>query len=372
VGVESGDYSAQRVLHDAGKTCTDTTVVIRPISGAVSIHSPNCAPTPIDCGALVLGNSVSSIGAPSWLTLRGIRIMGDLGIYGNGREHGDHLTLDRITGGGGFVSDAPNFVLSNSSMGPCQNADVVPHQTPCAGNFIFASQDNGYATTARLMNVTFHDFTKATVNSHFECLFVLDVTSVVIENSRFYNCMEAGIQLEYRVTPRNVTIQNNWFGRTADEGGASQQCNAIRLSGNEGTMTNTLIRFNSFAHGQGVIHASGTPTSGVRIIGNTFGLDPTHYCATGTVGFAGAMYDRNVWEGHPWGTNSRTVSNITRLYVNGSDLADGDYHLVPRKTVADGLVTGTSRDYDLPHDRDGHARKGAREAGADERPTRGP
>jgi len=119
-------------------------------------------------------------------------------------------------------------------MGPCQADDVSPHETPCAGNFIFASQDNGHATTARLVHDTFHDFTKATVESHFECLFILDVTSVVVEDSRFYNCMEAGIQLEYRVTPQSITIQNNWFGRTADEGGAAPECNAIRLSGNRG------------------------------------------------------------------------------------------------------------------------------------------
>src|SRR5262249_35752249 len=151
-----------------------------PIGGAVSIYSPSC---PNDCMAPVLGGSGPSISAPSWLTPQGVRIMGDLGGYGNGREQGGHLTPDHITRGRGFVSDATNFVLSNSSMGPCQNDDVSPHQTPCDGNFIFASQDNGYATTARLVHDTFHDFTKATVESHFECLFILDVTTVVVEDS---------------------------------------------------------------------------------------------------------------------------------------------------------------------------------------------
>lgn len=182
--------------------------------------------------------------------------------------------------------------------------------------------------------------------------------------------MEAGIQLEYRETPQSVLIQNNWFGRTSDAGGTAPECNAIRLSANAGTQTNTLIRYNSFAHGQGVILSSGSPTSGVRIIGNTFGLDPTDYCATGKVGFAGATYDYNVWERHPWGAHSRTVSNITKIYVNGGDLADGDYHLVRGKTAADGLVTGTSPDAELSRDRDGNVRMSPRDAGADQRAAR--
>lgn len=183
VGVEAGTYPAQTIGYDRGKTCADETVVIQPLSGAVRVQSPSCSPTPKDCMALVLGNAVTSVGAPSWLTIRRIAIMGDLGIYGNGGAQGDHITLDYIAGGGGFVSDATNFVLSNSSMGPCENNDVSPHDTPCDGNFIFASQDNGSATTATLVHDTFHDFTKATVDSHFECLFILDVTSAVVEDS---------------------------------------------------------------------------------------------------------------------------------------------------------------------------------------------
>ncbi len=370
VGVESGAYPAQTIVYEGSRTCTGEAVLVQPLEGAVSIRSPNCMPTPEDCTALVLGRDVSSVDAPSWLTIRGIRILGDIAVYGNGGAQGDHITLDRVAGGGGLVSDATNFVLSNSVMGPCQNDDVRPHETPCDSNFIFASQDNGSATTATLVRDTFRDFTKAGVDSHFECLFILDVTSVVVENSRFYDCMEAGIQLEYRETPRSVTVQNNWFGRTSDADGTVSECNAIRLSGNAGTLTNTLIRFNSFAHGQGVIHSSGSPTSGVRIVGNTFGLDPTEQCATGTVGFAGAAWDYNVWEGHRWGAHSRTVSNIGKLYVNASDLADGDYHLVSRKTAADSLVTGTSPDDRLSRDRDGQLRRGARDAGADQRVIR--
>ena len=370
VGVESGAYPAQTIVYDGSKTCTREAVLIQPLEGAVSIRSPNCMPTPKDCNALTLGKQLSSVDAPSWLTVRGIRILGDVAVYGNGGAQGDHITFDRVAGGGGFVSDATNFVLSNSIMGPCQNHDVRPHETPCDANFIFASQDSGYATTATLVHDTFHNFTKATADSHFECLFILDVTSVLVEDSRFYDCMEAGIQLEYRETPRSVTIQNNWFGRTSDADGEVPECNAIRLSGNAGTLTKTLIRFNSFAHGQGVIHSSGSPTSGVRIVGNTFGLDPTEECATGTVGFAGAVYDYNVWEGHPWGTHSRTVYNIGKLYVNASDLADGDYHLVSKRTAADSLVTGTSPDDLLSRDRDGQSRRAPRDAGADQRVIR--
>ena len=300
VGVESGDYPAQKVVHDKAKTCSDSTIVIRPISGAVKLHSPNCEPTPIECGALVLGDSVSSVGAPSWLTLRGIRIMGDLGIYGNGHERGDHVTLDHIVGGGGVVSDATNFVLSNSSMGPCQHDDVTPHTTACqqlhlrfAGRWLCHHGDDHQRHLPRLHQ------------SHWRLSFRVslrsDVTRVVIQRSWFYNCMEGGIQLEYRQTPASVLIQNNWFGQTSNNGGATGECNAIRLSSNAGTQTNTLIRYNSFAHGQGVILASGSPTSGVRIIGNILGLDPADYCATGRVGFSGAVYDSNVWERHNWG-----------------------------------------------------------------------
>lgn len=367
VGVQPGAYPAQRIVYDGHKTCTNAPVLIRPIKGAVSVQSPSCTPSPQQCNALILGNEVTDVGAPSWITIQGIGVRGDVEVYGNGGAQGAHITLDRIKGGGGVVSDALNFVLSNSSMGPCQNDDYSPHQTPCDNNFIFASQDNGYATTARLVHDTFHDFTKATVDSHFECLFLLDVTTVVVEDSWFYNCMEAGIQLEYRETPRSVVIQNNWFGQTSDEGGRSSECNAIRLSSNDGTQTNTLIRYNSFAHGQGVILSSGTATPGVRIIGNLFGLDPTADCATGKVGFANAFYDYNVWERHHFGGNSRTVSNISRLYVNGNDLAQANYHLIGRKTAADGLVKGTTSDYRLSRDRDGHRRSAPWNAGADQR-----
>ncbi len=64
-------------------------------------------------------------------------------------------------------------------------------------------------------------------------------------------------------TPTSVTIQNNWFGQVNDYDTDFARCGAIRFSANA-PISNTLIRYNSFAAGQGIVASSGSPTSSVQ------------------------------------------------------------------------------------------------------------
>jgi hypothetical protein len=276
--------------------------------------------------------------------------------------------------GGGAISDAPNFVLSNSDSGPCYNpADYGSGggRWCLAANFTIAAQ-NGRPddTTALIDNVTFHDYMKSTAGSHGECFFPLDVKTLTVQNSRFYNCHEAGIQMEFMTTPQSILIQNNWFGLTADTGGAGDnRCGAIRFSANA-PWGPTLIRYNSFAHGQTVLKSSGGTDGVVSVVGNLLGVNPNGSCAEQTpAAISNFSYDSNIWEGADYGSHSSHVANIGSLYVNPAIDGAGDYHLAgaPGSTPADSYVTLTTSNASLSTDREGNPRAAPRDAGADER-----
>ena len=75
-----------------------------------------------------------------------------------------------------------------------------------------------------------------------------------------------------------TTIQNNWFGRAADSVSGGQRCEGITWGANSGSLSNVLIRYNSFAGGEGPFGSSGSPTSSFRILGNLVGIEPTGSC----------------------------------------------------------------------------------------------
>ena len=142
---------------------------------------------------------------------------------------------------------------------------------------------------------------------------------------------------------------------------------------NAGALSNILVRYNSFAAGQGIVASSGSPTSSTRIVGNIIGLDPTAgSCseATPPAPAGNAVYSGNVWIGHDYGTNSTHVANtaaFNALYVNSSDLAAANYHLSgrPGSTVADNHVPCASGDANLTVDQAGNTRPGPGDTNCD-------
>ena len=390
VGVQAGNYAEQTILYS---DCPESApaITFEPVSASAApavgagTNAPNLGGTcNNDCGGLTLGSpSVTNHSSPSYLTFENLKIQGSFQIAGNGDggTEGKNLTFDHVSSGAIAASGATNLTLTNSDMGNCYNpADFSGHICEASNsNFFSQCGSCGPArvqTSATFTNDVFHDYIKNSASSHGECLFPGDVTTLVVQNSWFYHCEEAGIQLEFLETPTNITIQNNWFGQVNDFDSDFARCGAIRFSANA-PISNTLIRYNSFAAGQGIVASSGSPTASVRIVGNIIGMDPTGgSCseATPPAPAGNAVYSSNVWIGHDYGTNSAHVANtaaFNAMYLNGSDLGSGNYHLSgsPGSTVADNHVPCSSGDAALNIDRAGDARPQGTtcDAGSEER-----
>lgn len=384
VGVAAGNYPAQTITQ-ANCPNTAPAIVFRPISASVLPSVGASANAPVinsactnDCpNALNLGTPGSDCAGtnhdgPSFLTFQNFVINSGFLICGGHPNfaQGTNITLDQIDVGAFEASGVTNFVLKNSLLHDCWNSADFSGHTCLASQSRFWSQCSscgpaGRATiTATLTNDIFRNYVKGSTASHGECLFPLDIDTLVVQNSWFYNCELQSIQLEYSETPNSVIIQNNWFGRTTDLQGATDRCGALNFPANSGTITNTIIRYNSFADGEGITNSSGNLTSGTRIIGNIVGLGQNDSCAENTPPLGGnghtdaSVKSGNVWKGVNYGSNSVNVPNVTTLYINGTNLGSANYKLsgAVGSTVADNLVPCSSGDALLTSDKDGTAR----------------
>ena len=352
VQVAGGSYRYQEIDTDSSKNCSSF-VTFQPAAGqSVTVTSTgNGSSCPSqDCVALAVGRLQSANGG-HWVRISGITVAGDFQGY-----NADHVELVNVNGGGGTVREVSNFVISGGNYGPCQSAAVSPHTTPCNSNWMFDGSNGQNSVT--IQNASFHDFTFADPD-HFECMFLSSGQSFLIQNNRYYNCHTYDIMIQKASSPClcGIVIQNNWFGYTGGSGipGPSRS-SAINLESPD----DALVRFNSFAAGQGIDHEANTARNS-RIIGNVFGI------AAGCV--PGASYAYNLWTSGSCGATDRNLGGANPPFLNGSDGAAGDYHLTGAtgSTLADNLVTPTTSDYTLTTDRDGNPRTAPRDAGADAR-----
>ena len=281
----------------------------------------------------------------------------------------DHVSTGATSPG----RPSATYCSRTRTSGPCYNdEDTWSGNRACSSHY---SADFSYAgsgggrqkTSGTFTHDVFHDYESNTSGDHGECYFTLDARVFTIEDSRFYNCDIAGIRIERINNPadESLTIQNNWFGLTAETQGGSTRCSGVTWGSNSGSLQHTLIRYNSFADGQGPVGSSGSPTSTFRIVGNIIGLDPvTDSCAEATPvtgNYGSAIVSGNVWVGHDFGTNSAHVTNesaFNAMYMNSSNLGSANYHLSgsPGSTPADNHVPCSSGDAALSADTDGNSR----------------
>jgi hypothetical protein len=208
-------------------------------------------------------------------------------------------------------------------------------------------------------------------------MFLLGGTNITIERSHFYNCeiYDIFIQANGPHPIRRVTIQNNWFGRTAQASGALRgSAVAIGQHKDSSLLTDVLIRYNSFAPGEALLDEDYVfeRYRNVRAVGNIFGVagnDTTN--PRGGGGFRNCLpsiaYDYNVWTSGSCGKHSRELGGGEMPYVNPSDGRSGNYRLSGPRTAADDFVAGTAPGAALGVDYDGQRRRAPRDAGSDER-----
>jgi hypothetical protein len=326
-------------------------------------------------GETVLTDDIGGVG--SWWTLENITL-GNTGsalhAEVGAQSPASHVTLNNITGGRVYLTNVSNVLVENSHFGPCY-AKVSPDPSPdpnvtCNSN---VKIDGGSNITFK--NNVIHDFIDDDSNpatNHFECSFIRGGSNITFDSNKFYNCQIYAIFIQDSFSVINgVTIENNWFWATQNLIGA---CSADRVCptpdtrdsavtfGGSSSMTNILVRYNSFDPGNGIVNEVNAGTN-VRVVGNIIGFSGT---CIGAV-----TYAYNVWL-----TGSPSTCNATDTQATSPFVLDGqsgttldDLHLGPSpctSNTAVNLVTPNTADYQLNYDIDGNARNssGPRDAGA--------
>ena len=159
-------------------------------------------------------------------------------------------------------------------------------------------------------HVLFHDIRidpSVVPAQHGECLFVQEADGLTIRNSTFRDCSDFDIyfhQISGGGNPRNVLLENNFFGATTEGGFYT-----LFFRNDRGeSLTNIRVAFNSAAQG---FHFDEDGTiSNVSVLGNTYG--PSRQCSHGVV------YAYNVIQGTKCGS---TDANAPTGFV---DPATGD------------------------------------------------
>jgi hypothetical protein len=302
-------------------------------------------------GGVILGTNSGgfSANAPDNITLRGFAYTGIIKMWGNAKN----ILVDNVNGGGFLVQGATNVTVKNSDLGPCPSSGPGT----CSRIFVLDASKAGEPPTTNVLfeGNTIHDFTITPGSGdHWECVFAAGGTNVTFRGNKFWNCetnaMAIGPGGCACGTYLNWVIDNNWFGRTCCFG-TSNRNTAVNITSN----ILVLVRFNSFADGQTYVNEGGSSTPNVRVIGNILGSPG---CTAGTV------YQFNLIRGGTCGTSSLNIPALP--YVNGSNQAAMDYHLIPN-SPAERFVPLTSLDASLAVDKDGDPRAVPRDAGSDER-----
>lgn len=366
--VLAGAYPAQTILADRSKN-NGRDVVLEAAPGALVRLT----------GRLSLGSGTGGADdAPSHLVLRNLTAPKQrVQVLDPAR----YITLSHLQAGSFYLDGAQHVTVTGGSYGNCGSEDAGC-EGGGAGSQNWIKDDISGSRTSDIVvrGVTIHDYLLQRSGDHYECLFILGGTRITVEGSRFYRCEIYDIILQANgPNPiSGVTIQNNWFGRTEQQGGTLRGSAVVLAQHSDSRpLSDVLIRFNSFALGEGLVDegfAFGAYT-GVRAVGNIFGTD-----GGGTTNPAGGggfrdclpavAYDSNVWRAGSCGRNSRSLRGGPMPYVNTSDLGAMNYHL-GHAAIAQNAVRCASADCSLRVDIDGqrrpHPANSARDAGADER-----
>lgn len=276
------------------------------------------------------------------------------------------VTIDRIRGGTIAVNGARNVTVKESDLGPCYSGR--PLVGNCTGNFKIQGWTSGGRTYAasniNIEHNRIHDFID-NADTHWECVFVDWGVNITFDANRFYDCQIYGIFIQpfsgYPIS--RLVIENNWFYATQNPGSdehplGSPRISAVDFGGNGKTISNVLIRYNSFAPDEGVDNDGG-PTLGTNdwVIGNVGGNRWYRACDQPGVSFA-----YNVWNGTACSSTDTAAAKLP--YVSAVAGAE-DFHLRPG-SVARGLISGSGPNFALARDFYDNPRSttGPRDAGA--------
>jgi chitodextrinase len=348
VRVKAGSYPSQKILKDPSKDACAVNIVFEPGEGE----------TVTVAGFSFSDQTVAT--ASRRITLKGFAVTNSLVAIG-----ANHLRWENIDGGSFYIQSSQNLELVGNDWGPCRS----PVSNEC-GKTTAKIESNtrihGVKTDTVLIDRNnFHDYTIVDGSGdHWECFNLWGGSNITVQNSRFWNCEIYDLYLASGAIGSDafggtILIQNNWFGRAQNVSGSARQ-SAVVVDTRYGSNAAAVIRYNSFAPGQGVVieSAVNSTLTGMRVIGNIFGIAPN---CIGNV-----TYDHNLWSSGSCGTNSGVVSPLP--YVNVSDGASGDYHLTTGAAPIDSVTTTTgSYALDFDYDGDSRPRGSARDAGADER-----
>jgi hypothetical protein len=224
----------------------------------------------------------------------------------------------------------------------------------------------GPASNVTLDGDYFHDIqTRDSSGMHTECLQLWGVNGFTLRNSRFYHCAIFDVFASSDDVENNFTIENNFFSAPVEPLNASNAGVETPLAWRElvvksfpgTTISNWLIRFNSFEHGISLDNSAvGQTYSNARVIGNVLGS--YSYCVAGVAW----DYNATVNQGMPCDAH---VTNLSSFPYVG--YATGDLHLL-NGSAAMNAVLPTAADYAIASDIDFQARPmgSARDIGADE------
>jgi hypothetical protein len=281
----AGIHPTQSIVEDPALNNCSKPVTFQPVSGAKVIVN----------SSVILGgsNGKYQTNAPSDLVLRGFSYIGSISIWGDARK----ILVDGVNGGGITIQGVTGVTVRNSDFGPCNSSP--PGQ--CSRVFILDAR--GVSGETPTKNVLFehnavHDFVINAAGDHWECMFTNGGSNVTIRGNRFWNCYTYAIATGARSYSDydNWIIENNWFGRTCCFG-VKERGSAIMFGGDPGT-SDTLIRFNTFIHGQGVVQEGDVLATNIRVVKNILSN-------TGCI--PGVRYSGNLFAGGTCSADDRTA-----------------------------------------------------------------
>lgn len=253
-----------------------------------------------------------------------------------------NVTMENIVAANFWIGSQPaggvrNITVLGGSLGP-------NHTYP--DNIIGSNGSSAVNTNVVIDGVLFHDQTRSSSSSHFECLQVWNADGLTIENSKFVNCSVFSIELQHvgvgstsypPPTPTNVTIQNNWLDCCTDftTGVNTFYKNYAVLFASddgEGSWKDVVVRNNSGDDGLDFGSPSGDAVSysNVRVENNA--MPNWNVNAAGSsLAPAGISVDYNEWfQGSKVGAHDLGAANPTSIFAGwaGGNMPGSDLHEV--------------------------------------------
>jgi chitodextrinase len=215
----------------------------------------------------------------------------------------------------------------------------------------------GFAKNFSLIGDHIHGMqTRDSGSLHTGGLLIWNVDGLILRGNLFDHNAIYDIEENANSTVSNVTMENNVFGwpvypfdgASTDGQETPKDWREIDLGG-AATLSNALIRYNSFAHGA-LFRADGT-FSNVRVVGNILG----NYSACGP---AGITFDHNMSFGGGTACGGAQLTSVPYASYGGMD-----WHIGTGSTAAL-YVPGASDDERLASDIEGTPRSTPVDAGA--------